>query len=184
MLTVDTLIHIILEFHELEDLGCTFDFKERFSVALATLEILGLTNRIKTKIPDCSSHCDKTNDCQWIPIYQKRKSRSKYRLTKAGKNLAAILSQYNTDKVKQRDAIYNSISNIAIVDIINSLLLDNTALTTEILISEILNQSRLQLWTLRITLQDILTLLESLEIIQRKEGLIYAYGQRINIKYS
>lgn len=167
---------MILELQSLNNIGCTYDFTDRFEVSLASLEALGLMSKIRTKIPDCDDHCLKSKDCQWISIYQKQKSKSKFKLTKTGEKLVNDLIIINQKEDKIESLILDAINQSVLVDIIQSMIIDQKSISAEKLITEILKQTNVNLQTIRMNLRDIFDLMESLEIIRIKEGLLLTYG--------
>ena len=175
MLTVKKLQNILLELVSLKEIGCTYDFKERFEVAMPTLEVLDLVKVIRTKIPTCGEHCEQYNDCKWIPIFQKSKSKSKFKITKEGLALAENLSSNNIAEAELELLITNYLIGSPIVDQINSMLLDEESLTIEKFVSILLQESNLSLIAIRTTMKDILDLLVSANIIRLKEGTIMKY---------
>jgi hypothetical protein len=175
MLTAEKISQMILEIQSLENIGCTYDFKERFTVGLSTLHALGLVTSIRSKIPGCDSHCPRSLNCQWISIFERRKSKSKFKLSKTGEKLAADLGNNELSEEEINTLVLAAISKIAIVDVIQSLLMDHTNLTVEITVAELLKQTKVNLQTIRTALKDILDLLASLKIIKIKEGLIFSY---------
>ena len=92
MLTVKNLEQMLAELIVLKDIGCTYDFKERFNVGLDSLATLAIVKVIRTKIPACGDHCNRYNNCQWISIFNKRKSKSKFKFTKQGLAIAQHLT--------------------------------------------------------------------------------------------
>ncbi len=166
---------MLKELVSLKEIGCTYDFKERFEVALSALEVLDLVKVIRTKIPACGDHCERYNDCKWIPIFQKRKSKSKYKLTKEGLSLIENLSFDNLADSEIQKVIVNYLFSSRIVDQINSLLLGEPNLTIERLVTSLLKETNLSLQAIRIAIKDILDLLVSAQIIGRKEGVIMKY---------
>ena len=166
---------MLKELVSLKEIGCTYDFKERFEVALSALEVLDLVKVIRTKIPACGDHCERYNDCKWIPIFQKRKSKSKYKLTKEGLSLIENLSFDNLADSEIQKVIVNYLFSSRIVDQINSLLLGEPNLTIERLVTSLLKETNLGLQAIRIAIKDILDLLVSAKLIGRKEGVIMKY---------
>ena len=166
---------MLKELLSLKEIGCTYDFKERFEVALSALEVLDLVKVIRTKIPACGDHCERYNDCKWIPIFQKRKSKSKYKLTKEGLSLIENLSFDNLADSEIQKVIVNYLFSSRIVDQINSLLLGEPNLTIERLVTSLLKETNLSLQAIRIAIKDILDLLVSAQIIGIKEGVIMKY---------
>lgn len=166
---------MLKELLSLKEIGCTYDFKERFEVALSSLEVLALVKVIRTKTPACGDHCERYNDCKWIPIFQKRKSKSKYKLTKEGLSLIENLSFDNLTDSEIQKVIVNYLFSSRIVDQINSLLLREPNLTIERLVSSLLKETNLNLQAIRIAIKDILDLLVSAQIIGIKEGVIMKY---------
>ncbi|NHJ47453.1 MAG: hypothetical protein FK733_06685 [Asgard group archaeon] len=175
MLTAEKMSQMILEIESMNNIGCTFDFKERYDVALPTLNALSLVTSIRSKIPACGDHCSRYQDCQWIPIFQKKKSKSKFKLSKTGEKLAADLANRSQSKEEIKDIILGVISKTIIVDVIQSLLMEHTNLTVERVVTEMLKQTKIYLQTIRTVLKDILDLMASLELIKFKEGLILSY---------
>lgn len=175
MLTVMNLHKMLVELLSLKEIGCTYDFKERFKVALSTLEVLDLVKVIRTKIPTCGDHCERYNDCIWIPIFQKRKSKSKHKLTKDGLSLLENLSADSLTDAEIQTTITNYLINSRIVDQINSLLIGESNLTKERLVTTLLKETNLSLQAIRTTIKDILDLLVSAQIIGIKEGTIVKY---------
>ncbi|NHK31775.1 MAG: hypothetical protein FK730_10520 [Asgard group archaeon] len=176
MLTAKKLSQIILELQSLDDIGCTYDFKERLEVSFSSIETLGLVTKIQRKIPACDDHCSKSSDCQWIPIFQKSKSRSKFKLTKLGKDLAEkVANKEHTDEELKR-IIHGFISKSIIIDTVQSMIIDQNNLTTEKIVTGILNHTNIKLQIIRTALKDIFDLMENLEIIRIKEGLLSSYG--------
>ena len=176
MLTVKNLHKMLMELLSLKEIGCTYDFKERFEVALAALEVLELVKLIRTKIPVCGDHCERYNDCIWIPIFQKKKSKSKYKLTKDGLALIDNLSSSSLSESKIQEVIIGYLINSRIVDQINSMLLRESNLTIERLVTSLLQETNLSLQAIRTTIKDILDLLVSAQLIGIKEGTIAKYA--------
>ncbi|MBK5114529.1 MAG: hypothetical protein KGD59_13520 [Candidatus Heimdallarchaeota archaeon] len=175
MLTVKNLQKILLELFSLKEIGCTYDFKERFEVGLTSLEVLGLAKIIRTKIPTCGDHCERYNDCKWIPIFQKRKSKSKYKLTKDASSLIDTISSESISDSGVQMEISSYLISTPIVDQINSMLIGKTSLSIEQLVSALLKETNLSLQAIRTTMKDILDLLVSAQIIRIKEGIIVKY---------
>jgi len=175
LLTEEKLKEMILTIKNLDNIGCTYDFKDQFEVALTSLEALNLVTKISSKIPDCDEHCLKSNDCQWFSIYQKQKSKSKFKLTKTGEKFANDILENNLTSAELKSIILDVVSKALLVDTIQSVLIEQKNLTIEKLVTEILKQTNIDLRTIRIALMDILHLMESLEIIHLKEGLILTY---------
>jgi hypothetical protein len=176
MLTAKKLSQMIIELQNLDDIGCIFDFKDRFEISFSSIEALGLVTKIQRKIPACDDHCSKSSDCQWIPIYQKRKSRSKFRLTKLGKDLAEEVANKEHSDEELKKIIHGFITKSLIIDLIQSMIFDQNNLSTEKIVTSILEQTNIKLQTIRTTLKDIFDLMENLEIIRIKEGLLSSYG--------
>ncbi len=172
MLTVQKLRKMLLELLALKEIGCTYDFKERFEVALTPLEVLGLVKVIRTKIPDCGDHCERYNNCQWIPIFQKSKSKSKFSLTKEGLALAENLSSESISDSEALAIISDYLLGLSIIDQIISLLLGAGTLSIEKLVSTLLKEINLDFLIIRTTLRDILDLLVSTGTIGIYEGTI------------
>jgi len=175
MLTAEKLQEIVTELLVLEEIGCTYDFKERFGVGLNSLEVLGLVKLIKTRIPKCGDHCTKYRDCQYIPLFEKRKSKTKYRLTKEGKILADFLSSDAVTSKNVNTLLQKEFSNYSFVDLILSLLMDHPELTIEKLVSSILETTNSALYNIRTSIRDILDLLVSLELLVMNEGKLSAF---------
>lgn len=167
---------MLTELLSLKEIGCTYDFKERFEVALAALEVLELVKLIRTKTPVCGDHCERYNDCKWIPIFQKKKSKSKYKLTKDGLALIDNLSSSSLSESKIQAVIIGFLISSRIVDQINSLLLGESNLTIERLVTSLLQETNLSLQAIRTTIKDILDLLVSAQLIGIKEGIIVKYA--------
>ena len=129
---------MLSELLSLKEIGCTYDFKERFEVALSTLEVLDLVKVIRTKIPACGDHCERT--------------------------------------------ITDYLINSRIIDQISSLLIGESDLTKERLVTSLLKETKLSLQAIRTTIKDILDLLVSAQIIGIKEGTIIITSP-INKKY-
>jgi hypothetical protein len=166
---------MLLELFSLKEIGCTYDFKERFEVALSSLEVLGLAKIIRTKIPACGDHCERYNDCKWIPIFQNSKSKSKYKLTKDGLSLIDNLSSDSMTDPEVQTEISNYIISTPIVDQINSMLVGEPNLSIEKLVTALLKETNLSLQAIRTTIKDILDLLVSAQVIRIKEGTILKY---------
>jgi hypothetical protein len=175
MFTVKKLQKILLELVSLKEIGCTYDFKDRFEVGLHSLEVLSLTKVIRTKIPACGDHCECYNDCKWEPIFQKRKSKSKFRLTKEGLTLAENLSSDCIDDSELVSVVTTYLLGSSIVDQINSMLLGVENLSIEKLVTTLLKETNLSLQAIRTTIKDILDLLVSAKIVRIKEGTILKY---------
>ncbi len=175
MLTAEKLPKIVAELLVLEEIGCTYDFKERFEVGLNSLEVLGLVKLIKTRIPRCGDHCTKYRDCQYIALFEKRKSKTKYRLTKEGKNLADYLSSETVTSKNIKLLLQREFSNYSFVDLILSLLMDSPEISVEKLVSSIIANTNLALYSIRTSIKDILDLLTTLEILIIDEGKITTY---------
>ncbi|HUT80075.1 MAG TPA: hypothetical protein VMZ29_02645 [Candidatus Bathyarchaeia archaeon] len=172
MFTKESLKNMLIELLALNELGCTFDFRERYGVSLSTLEILGLVKVIKSKIPACGEHCEKYKDCQWTANFESKKSSSKYRLTKDGLELATNISVKTVDDRLLQDYLIEAINQIQIIDIIQSLLLTLKEISIEYLVLTLLEQTNLSINTIRLNSKDILNLMESLQLLQLKEGKI------------
>ncbi|MHA1220197.1 MAG: hypothetical protein ACTSQB_00520 [Candidatus Heimdallarchaeota archaeon] len=175
MLTKKNLQKILIELLSQNELGCTYDFKERFDVSLSSLEALGLMKAIRSKIPTCGEHCERYADCRWLSIFNSRKSKSKFKLTKIGLELATNLSQPTLTPKLLRDYIVEAITSAKIVDIIQLLLQASGEISVEQLITALLEQTNLTINFIRQNTGDILHLLESLTILQQKEGQILPY---------
>ncbi|NHJ88001.1 MAG: hypothetical protein FK734_21230 [Asgard group archaeon] len=172
MLTVNTLKDMILELTSLNEIGCTYDFKERFGVSLASLELLGFVKVIRSKIPECGDHCEKFADCKWISIFESRKSKSKFKMTKEGLALAHLINIYSADEQQLEKLLAKEILTIKIIDTLNSFLIDNPELSIELLTTKLLDETPLTLEEIRSSIMDILDLLVSIDVLQLKEGLI------------
>lgn len=175
MLTAEKLQKIVTELLVLEEIGCTYDFKERFGVGLNSLEVLGLVKLIKTRIPKCGDHCTKYNDCQFISLFEKRKSKTKYRLTKEGKILADNLSSDGITSKNLKSMLQKEFSSYSFVDLILSLLMDYPELSIEKLVSSILETTNSTLYGIRTSIRDILDLLVSLELLAMNEGKLKVF---------
>ncbi|MGC9780415.1 MAG: hypothetical protein HZR80_14305 [Candidatus Heimdallarchaeota archaeon] len=172
MLIANNLKDIMLELLSLNEIGCTYDFKERFNVGLNSLEVLGLVKVIRTKIPICGDHCQRYNDCEWIPIFEKKKSKSKFKFTKDGLRLLEELSSEEITDSKVDEILQNYLMSIGIIDLILSMLMDNQFITMERLTSTLLKKTNLTLYVIRITTKDILDLMVRLNFITVTEGQI------------
>ncbi len=170
MLIANNLKDIMLELLSLNEIGCTYDFKERFNVGLNSLEVLGLVKVIRTKIPICGDHCQRYNDCEWIPIFEKKKS--KFKFTKDGLRLLEELSSEEITDSKVDEILQNYLMSIGIIDLILSMLMDNQFITMERLTSTLLKKTNLTLYVIRITTKDILDLMVTLNFITVTEGQI------------
>ena len=178
MLNCKTLIIIMKELLDLKEIGCTYDFKERFSVGLEPLELLGFTKVIRSKIPACGDHCKRYNGCEWIPVFESRKSAAKFRLTKEGLSFSNKLELSDFDDKSAKDFVQSEIQSISIIDTILSYLLDTNELSIEQLVTKLLNDTNIKLSILRTSLMDILDLMTSIELISIKEGQILPFFPR------
>ncbi|MCE7746250.1 MAG: hypothetical protein GPJ52_14060 [Candidatus Heimdallarchaeota archaeon] len=103
-----------------------------------------------------------------------KKSKSKHKLTKDGLSLLENLTADSlTDAEIQTTITY--LINSRIVDQINSLLIGESNLTKERLVTTLLKETNLSLQAIRTTIKDILDLLVSAQIIGIKEGTIVKY---------
>ncbi|HUU79017.1 MAG TPA: hypothetical protein VMX55_11780 [candidate division Zixibacteria bacterium] len=173
MLTAKKLKAMLQELISLKDVGCTYDFKERFSVGLETLEVLDFVKVIRSRIPKCDDHCVRYNDCDWIPFFEERKSVAKFKLTKAGLALADMLES-NLDENSLLQLLQKEISSTQITDLILSQFLEDQELSIVQLISIIKEQSNLQLNIIRSTIRDVLDLLESLKLLKIEQGTLFS----------
>ena len=175
MLTAEKLLEMVTELLVLDEIGCTHDFKERFGIGLNSLAVLGLVKLIKTRIPKCGDHCTRYRDCQYISLFEKRKSKTKYRLTKEGKILAEFLSSDAVTNTNIKLILQKEVGNYSFVDLILSLLMDYPELTIEKLVSSILEMTNSTLYSIRTSIRDILDLLVSLEFLVIDEGKITTF---------
>lgn len=178
MLNYQSLITIMKELLELKEIGCTYDFKERFSVGLEPLEILGFTKVIRTRIPACGDHCQRYKDCKWIPHFESRKSVAKFKLTKEGLSFSNKLILHELDDENAKSFVQDEIQSLSIIDTIMSYQMDSKELSIEKLVTKLLNDTNITLSKLRITIMDILDLMVSLELIALKEGQILPFFPR------
>ena len=176
MLTAETLQEILLDLHKKDGLGCTYDFKERYYVGLNSLAFLNLVTLIKTRIPKCGDHCERYQDCPSIELFENRKSKTKYRLTKEGANLADFLSSDSVTMDNLKSMLQKELVNYPFVDLVVSLLMDVSELSVEKLVASIQEQTNTSLFAIRTSIRDILDLLVSIEIIGIKEGIITQYA--------
>lgn len=174
MLTAKKLKAMLQELISLKDIGCTYDFKDRFSVGLESLEVLDFVKVIRSRIPKCGDHCERYNDCDWIPFFEERKSVAKFKLTKTGLALADMLES-NMDENSLLRLLQREISSIQITDLILSQFLENQELSIAQLISIIKESSNLQLNTIRSTVRDVLDLLESLKLVKIEQGMLFSF---------
>ncbi|NHJ04499.1 MAG: hypothetical protein EAX90_06725 [Candidatus Heimdallarchaeota archaeon] len=173
MLTAKKLKVILQELTSLKDIGCTYDFKERFSVGLESLEVLDFVKVIRSSIPKCGDHCERYNNCDWIPFFEERKSSAKFKLTKTGLALADMLDG-TLDENSFLQLLQKEISSTQIPDLILSQFLENQELSIAQLISVIKANSNLQLNTIRSTIRDVLDLLESLKLVKIEQGMLFS----------
>jgi len=172
MLTKETLLAILTEFRSKKDVACTYDFKEKFGVALAPLEVLEIAKVVKSKIPPCGQHCDRYKDCRWETIFQSRKSKSLYRLTKKGLTLASSLED---PALKEKEALLLAyLEETSLAQLLQSLQHKYQPISMEVLVNHFLTNSSWSLYTIRSCLRDILDLFQSLGKLEIKEGVIVA----------
>lgn len=181
MLNVENLINILQDLSS-KEIGCTYEIKNQFGVSLNPLEILGLVKIIRTKIPPCDDHCQLSNDCKWMPIFGKKRSKSKFRLTKDGESLLEKLTSDNLSREKMIESLQSHLMNVDIVDFILTLLMDNESVMVEQLTSRLLQEANLKLQVIRTTIKDLLDLMVSLNLISIFEGVIIKNASRIIIK--
>lgn len=174
MLTAKKLQIILKELVELEALGCTYDFKERYSVGLESLEALGFVKVIKSRIPQCGDHCEKYSDCKWIPYFESRKSAAKFKLTKDGLAFADILtSDLSADELEK--IIQKEISTKQFIDLILAQSIEASVLTIEQIVNLLLKETNISLNSIRTTLKDILDLMESVKLLKFEQGVIIPF---------
>ena len=172
MLTAEKLIDILMELDSQKELGCTFDFKERFFVDLKPLELLNFVTVIQTRIPACGDHCNNYSNCKWIPLFEQRKSASKFRLTKQGTNFASFLKKNASSSKEIKKIVKEELRNTPLVKISMNFLEDKSEVSIEEILSVLLENSNYSIHIFRVTLKDILDLMVSVELITVKEGLI------------
>ena len=172
MLDTEKVRDILLNISTTNEIGCTYDVNERFGVGLSPLEILGLVKIIRTRIPTCGDHCPKYNDCEWIALFEKRKSKSKFKLTKDGLRLLGEMSSEGISNEKIVELLQSYLMGNSTIDLILSMLIDTEFLTIEKLTSNLLKESNLKLQVIRSTIKDILDLMVSLNLISIIEGQI------------
>ncbi|MBD3190765.1 MAG: hypothetical protein GF308_08980 [Candidatus Heimdallarchaeota archaeon] len=174
MLTSGKIEEIMLKLKEQDGLGCFYDFKEQFGISLKVFETLSLVKRIQRYVPDCEDHCIKYCDCPWIDHFYKRKSKTKYKWTKQGAQLAEELSQKSLTAEKKKQLIRNMIQDAELSDTIFSMLLaqKKQGISLPNFINYLLSESDLGLKTIRIALRDILDLYCSLHLITIDSGII------------
>ncbi|MHA1630877.1 MAG: hypothetical protein ACTSXO_11650 [Candidatus Heimdallarchaeota archaeon] len=172
MLTKETLLAILTEFQSKKDVACTYDFKEKFGVALAPLEILGIAKVVKNKIPSCGQHCNRYENCQWIDLLQSRKSKSLYRFTKKGFVLASSLQDGILSSDEKDALLLTFLQNNSLSQLFLSLQQDRQTIQVAVLVSYLLANSSLSIYAIRSCLQDILDLFQSLGMLEIKEGAI------------
>ena len=106
---------------------------------------------------------------------KKRKSKTKYRLTKEGKILADYLSSDAVTSKNINSMLQKEFINYSFVDLILSLLMDTPKLTIEKLVSSILETTNSTLYSIRTSIRDILDLLVSLELLIMHEGELTSF---------
>jgi hypothetical protein len=175
MLTATKLIAMLEEYSKCNEIGCLYHFKEKFGVSLRTLEVLELVSVIRRGIPKCGEHCERYQDCKWQDVFNSRKSKSKFQLTKAGQQLQKDLSNLQGSEKEQQEAISNYLITTTIADHIQAELMSTTknGLTIPTLIAGLLQETNLNLRAIRITLRDILDLLTDFNYVTIKDGVIY-----------
>ncbi|MHA1123007.1 MAG: hypothetical protein ACTSQ3_03550 [Candidatus Heimdallarchaeota archaeon] len=104
-----------------------------------------------------------------------KKSKSKHKLTKDGLSLLENLTADSLTDAEIQTTITNYLINSRIVDQINSLLIGESNLTKERLVTTLLKETNLSIQAIRTTIKDILDLLVSAQIIGIKEGTIVKY---------
>ena len=176
MFTTEKFQKIMLDLLAKDGIGCTYDFKERYDIGLNSLATLNLVKLIKTRIPKCGDHCQDYRDCKYLSLFDKRKSKTKYLLTKEGKNLATFLTSDAVSASNLTSMLQKELSNYSIVDLISSLLMDSKELTIERLVASLVKQTTMPLFEIRTSMRDILDLLVSLEIIAINEGVITSFA--------
>jgi hypothetical protein len=178
MLTAIKLKTVLQELLATNEIGCTYDFIERHGLALSSLETLGYVKVIRSRIPACGDHCEKFNDCQHISLFEKRKSKSKYKLQEKGIKLLKRLDMLSTEE-DVIEEVKNELMLGELFDIIQSLLLDAPeGLTVEQLVTSTLKQTKLSLTIIRTTFKDIIDLLFSVGLLAKKEGILSTYAQK------
>ena len=174
MLTAKKLQTILNELVQLEELGCTYDFKERHLVGLESLEALGFVKVIKSRIPQCGDHCEQYNDCKWIPYFESRKSAAKYKLTKDGLAFVDILrddlSENELEKIIQKE-----ISTKPFIDLILAQFIEVPEISVEELVNLLLTETNIGLDSIRTTLKDILDLMESVKLLKFAQGVLVPF---------
>jgi hypothetical protein len=176
MITAITLKEILDDLSEVNEIGCTYDFRQKYGIGLASLQTLGYAKVIRSRIPACGDHCEKFNDCEFISLFEKRKSKSKFKLETSGKNLQKRLSMLSTNEAIYEE-VKNDLMNTKIYDAIQSLLIDySDGISIEQLVTAILKQKTFKLYVIRETFKDILDLLLSTHLLMIKEGILHTYA--------
>ena len=177
MLTYKTMIKILQEIKEPENIACTHNFREKYGVSLVPFKALKLLRLIKTRVPDCGSHCEKYQDCKWIETFENMKSKSKYQISKEGIKILTQIKNISPEEKEIKNILQGIITKLEIPDIIISILMDKKdGLSIELLIRKMMYQIKISNYDIRTSLGDILDLMVSLEVIMEKEGLLYSYA--------
>ncbi|MFW9923443.1 MAG: hypothetical protein ACFFDW_09190 [Candidatus Thorarchaeota archaeon] len=176
MLTAEKFHEILLELDAQNQLGCTYDFQERHSVGLKPFELLDVVKVISTRIPACGEHCIKYQDCKHISLFEKRKSIVKFQLTKFGSNLVEYFKTKEFTKEEIKDVIKKELKTASLYSKLELLFKDSVQISTVEIISYLLENSTIDLYTLRTSLKDILDLMDSLKIISNREGIFALNG--------
>jgi len=172
MITAITLKEILDELITTNNIGCTYDFKKKYGIALASIQTLGYVKAIRSQIPVCGDHCEKFNDCEFIPLFEKQKSKSKFKLQDSGIKLAKRLDMLKTieDIIEE---VKNELMTTDFFDTIQSLLMDHPeGITVEQLVTAILKQTTFKLDDIRKTFKDIIDLMTSVELLVINEGIL------------
>lgn len=172
MITAITLKEILEDLSEVNEIGCIFDFKKKYGIVLASLQTLGYVKVIRSRIPACGDHCEKFNDCEFISLFEGRKSKSKFKIQEAGKKLANRLAMLSTNEDIMEE-VKNDLMNTEIFDTIQSLLMDYPeGISIEQLVTAILKQTTFKLGVIRETFRDVLDLMVLTQLFVEKEGIL------------
>lgn len=175
MLTAQTLNEILLELDKTMEIGCTYDIKERFNVGLKPLELLDLVKSIKTRVPVCGKHCGRYQECQWMPLFDKRKSIAKFKLTTFGKKIITILKEKNHSEEELIGFFKKEFLTNSLISKILTFIKTKREITVDMLILYLLKETKYKRYTLRITLADLLDFLASIGLIATSEGIITTF---------
>ena len=66
---------------------CRFQIELNYGISFDFLTEMDLLSRIKTRVPRCIDHCNQTEECKYIPIFEQKVSQHKAKIGKNGLRL-------------------------------------------------------------------------------------------------